>query len=485
MSMLRQVVRGAVHKDLDFGIARTTRVCLCTVKAVQRQGTRRSFSASTSNRQAVSLDPPSGRLGHDVPFDRTGGSPKAYKTTSQPDYLLSPSARFIDESPSSLSLVFLEGSLQIHDEAENRYTKIPAQWLRDNCSCSQCRNTDTAQRQINVLEGNINFDVSDAKINGEKQKVVTVKFVDGHQSQYHVDYLLNRRGPRMTKSRFGLAPITTWKADISSSPPMVDYSAVSEKAGMSSLLHKIRALGFCIVDGMPATPEATEALLDTIGPIRNTHYGGFYDFTADLTMKDTAYTSEYLEPHTDNTYFTEPAGIQALHMLSHTEGTGGESSLVDGFGAAVQLFVEDRDAYTTLSTTGVYAHASGNEGISIQPSSAFPVLNHDLEAGHLTAVRWNNADRAGIAADFAGIEKWYEAAAKFNKLLNAPENVYWFKLKPGQTLLFDNWRVLHGRNSFTGKRRMCGGYINRDDFISKYRMTSMSAEDISFSTVSG
>lgn len=51
-------------------------------------------------------------------------------------------------------------------------------------------------------------------------------------------------------------------------------------------------------------------------------------------MKDTAYTSEFLEPHTDNTYFTEPAGIQALHMLSHTEGSGGESSLIDGFNAA-------------------------------------------------------------------------------------------------------------------------------------------------------
>lgn len=25
-------------------------------------------------------------------------------------------------------------------------------------------------------------------------------------------------------------------------------------------------------------------------------------------------------------------------------------------------------------------------------------------------------------------------------------------------IVFDNWRVLHGRSSFTGKRRICGGY---------------------------
>lgn len=202
-------------------------------------------------------------------------------------------------------------------------------------------------------------------------------------------------------------------------------------------------------------------------------------------MKDTAYTSEFLEPHTDNTYFTEPAGIQALHMLSHTDGSGGESSLTDGFNAATQLYAQDREAYLTLSEIGVYAHASGNEGISIQPSQVFPVLNHDPEAGHLTQVRWNNADRAGIAADFAGVEEWYAAAEKFDRLLSDARNQYWFQLQPGQTLLFDNWRVLHGRNEFTGKRRMCGGYINRDDFMSKYRMTNMTKEDVEMSTVSG
>lgn len=138
--------------------------------------------------------------------------------------------------------------------------------------------------------------------------------------------------------------------------------------------------------------------------------GGFYDFTADLSSKDTAYTSESLEPHTDNTYFTEPTGLQALHLLSHTDGSGGESSLVDGFAAAAQLHEQDLDAYTKLSWVGVYAHASGNEGISIQPSLPFPVLSHDPREGHLTQVRWNNADRAGIEGGFASVDSWYDAA---------------------------------------------------------------------------
>jgi trimethyllysine dioxygenase len=31
----------------------------------------------------------------------------------------------------------------------------------------------------------------------------------------------------------------------------------------------------------------------------------------------------------------------------------------------------------------------------------------------------------------------------------------------------DNHRVLHGRSSFTGKRRMCGAYIGVDEFRSR------------------
>lgn len=331
----------------------------------------------------------------------------------------------------------------------------------------------------------MNTEITSCDLSGPNDSTVTVTFGDGHTSEIPVASILKRRGHRMTQSRYGLTPITIWQADISNSPPSVSYSTVDKQPGMASLLTQIRTHGFCFIKDIPVTPEATETLLKSIGPIRETHYGGFYDFTSDLSLKDTAYTSEALEPHTDNTYFTEPAGLQALHMLSHTDGTGGESSLVDGFGAATQLYVEDREAYKILAETGVYAHASGNEGISIQPSHAFSTLSHDPEGGYLTQVRWNNADRAGIAVDFKDMERWYDAAAKFDALLNDAKNVYWFRLEPGTMVIFDNWRVLHGRAAFTGKRRMCGGYIPRDDFISKYRSVALSKEDVAFSTVTG
>jgi trimethyllysine dioxygenase len=229
------------------------------------------------------------------------------------------------------------------------------------------------------------------------------------------------------------------------------------------------------VDGCPVSPEKTKELLERIAFIRITHYGGFYDFTSDLTMKDTAYTSLALGAHTDTTYFTDPAGLQMFHLLSHTDGDGGASLLVDGFKAASILRKESESAFSILSRTPVSWHASGNEGITITPAKKFPVLNlgsnpfgairgitPDESGQELLQVRWNNDDRGLIDLnkpdDKEAAERWYVAARKFDEILKREELHYWAQLEPGRPLIFDNWRVLHGRSAFRGKRRMCGGY---------------------------
>jgi trimethyllysine dioxygenase len=93
-------------------------------------------------------------------------------------------------------------------------------------------------------------------------------------------------------------------------------------------------------------------------------------------------------------------------------------------------------------------------------------------------VRWNNSDRASIELPIEEVETWYDAARKFNALLIKTENEYWEQLVPGRVLIFDNWRVLHGRSAFTGKRRICGGYLNRDDWISTYKMGRAGREEV-------
>jgi trimethyllysine dioxygenase len=152
-------------------------------------------------------------------------------------------------------------------------------------------------------------------------------------------------------------------------------------------------------------------------------------------MKDTAYTSQALAAHTDTAYFTDPAGLQMFHLLSHTEGTGGKSLLVDGFKATQTLAREDLEAARVLKDRRIGWHASGNDGITIA-SRDFAVLkahrlpNNDMAA---TQVRWNNDDRSTLQYSHS-VAKWYDAARKFDKILKRKDMEYWAQLEPGRPL---------------------------------------------------
>lgn len=173
--------------------------------------------------------------------------------------------------------------------------------------------------------------------------------------------------------------------------------------------------GLVFVDGTPFDDAIhTKRLLERIGPIRETHYGGFYDFVPDMAKADTAYTNIALPAHTDNTYFTDPAGLQAFHMLSHTpspdaldgeSASGGESLLVDGFRAAGLLRDKRLEYFKKLCRVPLPWHASGNQGVTVTPDELHPVIqlktlfSKDRKAmranRNILRIRWNNDDRGG------------------------------------------------------------------------------------------
>ena len=62
--------------------------------------------------------------------------------------------------------------------------------------------------------------------------------------------------------------------------------------------------------------------------------------------------------------------------------------------------------------------------------------------------RWGDLDE---------VEEFYDAIRAWNEILKRSDSELKQPLKPGRALIFDNWRVLHGRAAFTGVRRLCGG----------------------------
>ena len=210
---------------------------------------------------------------------------------------------------------------------------------------------------------------------------------------------------------------------------------------------------------MSGTPHedasATEKLLERIAFVRITHYGGFYDFIPDLALADTAYTNLALPAHTDTTYFTDPAGLQSFHLMSHIlppssakdkDELGGRSLLVDGFHAARILRKEDSKAFDILTKVRIPWHASGNQGITIAPDKKYPDLELDEVTGEVHRVRWNNDDRGVVPFD-GGISptSWYDAARKWHSILTRPDVEFWTQLRPGQPISESCYqKITHG-----------------------------------------
>ncbi|KAF0330438.1 trimethyllysine dioxygenase [Colletotrichum asianum] len=377
---------------------------------------------------------------------------------------------------------------EVGRDTQARRTILPHFWLRDNCRCSQCVNQDTMQRNFDTFA--INEDIQPLKIERDNKGLKIKWNQDNHESFYPWDFLnhylyRNSRPLENTKFKYGIQ-------QNHQDPPTIQYNELfpEKDSGVAKLTNTIRERGFAFVDGVPFdTPSATKEVLERIAFIRETHYGGFYDFIPDMAMADTAYTNIALPAHTDTTYFTDPAGLQAFHMLSHeappgsepsTDGElGGKSLLVDGFHAANVLKQEDKEAFNILTRLRLPWHASGNEGITISPDRMYPVLELHPLSGKVHRVRWNNDDRGVVpfTKDIAP-QEWYAAACKWNEILKRPDMEFWTQLTPGRVLIFDNWRVMHGRSAFEGRRRICGGYICRDDFISRWRNTNFPRQQI-------
>jgi trimethyllysine dioxygenase len=352
--------------------------------------------------------------------------------------------------------------LEVTWDGDGGSSTFPWLWLRDHAHDEATLHPVTQQRQLHTASIDPSISARRVSVDGDS---VVISWTDGGSSSLPIAFLAAHRTPRTPTARIGTDRVL-WGADDLPVAASTPYEAIMDSdEGVAAWLAQVSTYGFAIATGTPPTAEATEALVRRVGYVRETIFGGFWEFTADLTKADMAYTNLELLPHTDGTYSHDAPGLQLLHCL-HFEGEGGESTMVDGFRVAAELRATAPHHHAVLSSVPIPGQYLG-DGSHLM--AARPVLRHDHD-GELVQVSFNNADRAPFLLPHDEMLALYEALRAFDALTNDRRSQWRHVLAPGEAMLFDNWRVLHGRTAYTGTRTMCGAYVNHEDFESRVRL---------------
>ncbi|XP_041280181.1 trimethyllysine dioxygenase, mitochondrial isoform X3 [Onychostruthus taczanowskii] len=347
-------------------------------------------------------------------------------------------------------------------------------WLRDHCRSASCYNAKTNQRSLDTASVDLAIQPQAVRVD---ETTLFLTWPDGHVTRYGLEWLA--RNSYEGQKQQVMHPRILWNAEIyrQAQVPSIDCRSFLETdEGLKEFLQSFLLYGIAFVENVIPTKEDTEILAKRISIIRETIYGRMWYFTSDFSRGDTAYTKLALDRHTDTTYFQEPCGIQVFHCLKH-EGTGGRTLLVDGFHAAQQVLRQAPEHFELLAKVPLkHEYVENVGGCHNHMIGVGPVLNVYPWNNELYLIRYNNYDRAVInTVPHDVVRRWYHAHRALTAELRRPDNELWVKLKPGKVLFVDNWRVLHGREAFTGYRQLCGCYLTRDDVLNTARLLGLQA----------
>lgn len=357
--------------------------------------------------------------------------------------------------------------------ADTTTSDYPYVWLRENCQCPKCFQSDAIARLFLIDDLDINIRPKEVQV--EDASRLRVEWPDGHVSVFAGEWLHRRAftpEARDVQRSWYMLPKVLWGTGFK--VPRSRYSAVMhEDRALLDWLLLLEKFGVTVVEAAPTRVGAINDFIERLGVLKPTHYGKDYEIKTELKPNNLAYTGAKLGLHTDLPYCEYPPGTTWLHCIRQYEGKGGENDLSDGFLAVQVLKERHPHHFETLVTTPIYFQDQGYALYDFDKvTQAFTVsLDH---LGNACRIHVSSQARDSIMdLDAAEVIRFYEALKIFNDILR--EFSILVKTKPGDILVIDNTRVLHGRTPFDpstsqGTRHIHNAYIDLDDLRSKRRI---------------
>mgnify|MGYP003954069785 CR=1 FL=1 len=334
-------------------------------------------------------------------------------------------------------------------------------WLRERVNGDQYIDSKTKQRLFDPTQLKEDIKISTLKLS---EKFLEVKFKDGITTKIIIEDIVKEFS---IDNDIKLIKKIKWDSKLKNFNYFDFNENFFEEKMMLDALTKFYQYGFVIFKKVPISNNFLVNFANSIGSIRPTNFGEYFDVKSKPNPNDLAYTSLPLAPHTDNPYRNPVPCIQMLHCIEN-QVSGGYSTLVDGYTVTEYLKNNFLEFYKILTEIKIRFQFM-DESVVLESWAEMISLDKDKQ---FQQVRFSPRLDFVPLLEKNKLELFYKARNKISELYNSDNFKIEFKLTPGDLLMMDNHRLLHGRTIFDvneGNRFLQGCYIDYDSTEGKLK----------------
>ncbi len=334
-------------------------------------------------------------------------------------------------------------------------------WLRERVNGEQFVDKKTQQRLFDPTELENNIEIKSLRL---CEEFLEIFFNDGVKTKLSIKEIM-KEFSNINDVKF--IKKIEWDSSLNNLNNYEFKKNIFEEKTMYEALINFYKFGFVIFKKVPTKNNFIVEFANSIGSVRRTNFGDFFNVKSKPNPNDLAYTSLALAPHTDNPYRNPVPCVQILHCIEN-EVKGGYSTLVDGF-TVTQKLKNDYPQYYKILTEIKVRYQFIDQDVFLEDWAEMIQLD---ENKNFKQVRFSPRLDFVPLMDKEKLELYYSARNKISELFNSDKFRIEFKLTSGDLLMMDNHRLLHGRTEYNaneGNRFLQGCYIDYDSTEGKFK----------------
>ncbi|MFI1227180.1 MULTISPECIES: TauD/TfdA family dioxygenase [unclassified Streptomyces] len=347
-------------------------------------------------------------------------------------------------------------------------------WLRDSCLCETCRNAFAKQKYFD--SATLPLDIRPRTVKRSVESGLEIVWEDGHESRYPDSWLREHSTP-VTPGR----PEQRWSpwasAEVVADGTFSHADVMADNKALGGALEHLFRYGLVVVRGTDAEHVDPDLLCARLaGFVDRSYFGEYFDLEVkpDSQTDSVSFSTRQLPLHTDIPYYSTPPDYQFLFGLEVNEvataSQGGRTRFVDGLAAAQSLRERDAEAFSVLARTEVIYRAEYGAAEKIYHNQT-PIIHLNSD-GDVTRLVNNPTKMFFDNVPFDDLPGVYRAYSGFKALMDEEGRAYHHSWRQGDMIVFDNRRILHGREQFDQsgmRRKLRGGYFSEVELRARAR----------------